>query len=59
MKKKKSKAWITVFGEVNAFMEEHLDKWNTIQEIRKTYDEFIINLKKLKELKFYIICNFV
>jgi hypothetical protein len=51
MKKKKSKAWIKVFEEVNAFMEQHLDKWNTIAEIRKTYDEFVNNLKKLKDLQ--------
>ena len=32
-------------------MEGHLDKWNTIAEIRKTYDEFVNNLKKLKDLQ--------
>ena len=50
MKNKKRQAWIKVFEEVNSFMEGNLDKWNTIEEIRRTYDEFINNLKKLKDL---------
>lgn len=32
-------------------MEDHLEKWQSITEIRKTYDEFIRNLKKLKDLQ--------
>jgi hypothetical protein len=32
-------------------MEEHLEKWQSIAEIRKTYDDFIKNLKKLKDLQ--------
>ena len=28
-----------------------MEKWNSIAEIRKTYDEFIRNLKKLKDLQ--------
>ncbi len=51
MKKQKSQAWIKVFQEVNVLMERNLDKWSTIEEIRKTYDEFISNLKKLKDLQ--------
>ncbi len=51
MKKNKSLEWIGVFDEVNGFMERHLDKWNTIEEIRQTYDEFINNLKKIKDLQ--------
>ncbi|MCK4750024.1 MAG: hypothetical protein KAT15_23375 [Bacteroidales bacterium] len=51
MKKQKSQAWIKVFHEINAYMESNLDKWNTIDEIRRTYDEFISNFKKLKDLQ--------
>jgi len=51
MKTKKSQAWITVFGQVNEFMERNLEKWNTIDEIRRTYDDFINNLRKLRELQ--------
>lgn len=51
MKKNKSLEWIGVFDQVNGFMERHLDKWNTIEEIRLTYDEFINNLKKIKDLQ--------
>ena len=32
-------------------MEDQLEKWHSITEIRKTYDEFIKNLKKLKDLQ--------
>ncbi len=32
-------------------MEEQLEKWNSISQIRKAYDEFIRNLKKLKDLQ--------
>lgn len=51
MKKQKSQAWIEVFQELNVLMERNLDKWSSIEEIRKTYDEFISNLKKLKDLQ--------
>lgn len=51
MKKQKSQAWIELFQKVNMLMERNLDKWSTIEEIRKTYDEFISNLKKLKDLQ--------
>jgi hypothetical protein len=51
MKNNKSLSRISQFDEINAFMESHLDKWNSIEEIRKTYDEFINKLKKIKELQ--------
>jgi len=51
MKKQKSLALINVFQEINAFMEINLDKWNTIDEIRRNYDEFVSSLKKIQELQ--------
>jgi hypothetical protein len=51
MKEAKSRKWLDIFDQVNAFMEGSLEKWNTIQEIRRTYDDFIKNLKKLKDLQ--------
>jgi hypothetical protein len=51
MKNKKSQRWISLFEEINEFMERNLDKWNTIDAIRKTYDKFIKNLKKIKDLQ--------
>ncbi|MFC2113636.1 hypothetical protein ACFLTA_10245 [Bacteroidota bacterium] len=50
-KSNKNPAWITRFDEVVTYMEKNLDKWNSIEEIRKTYDEFTHNLKKIKELQ--------
>jgi hypothetical protein len=44
-------AWILHFQEINKLMEDQLEKWQSITEIRKTYDEFIKNLKKLKDLQ--------
>ncbi len=51
MKDVKRRKWLEIFEQVNAFMEGSLDKWNTIEEIRRTYDDFIKNLKKLKDLQ--------
>ena len=51
MKNKKLNTWIDQFQAVNKLMEDQLDKWNSIEEIRKTYDEFINNLKKLKDMQ--------
>jgi len=51
MKNNKSLSRIAQFEEINTFMESNLEKWNSIEEIRKTYDEFINNLKKIKELQ--------
>lgn len=51
MKQRKSQRWISLFEELNEFMERNLDKWNTIDEIRNTYDKFIKNLKKIKDLQ--------
>jgi len=51
MKNNKSLSRIAMFEEINSFMESNLEKWNSIQEIRRTYDEFINNLKKIKELQ--------
>jgi hypothetical protein len=51
MKSKKRSAWILQFQEINKLMEDQLEKWNSIAEIRKTYDEFVRNLKKLKDLQ--------
>jgi len=51
MKNKKKQALISVFEEVNSFMELNLEKWNGIDAIRRTYDELVKNLKKIKELQ--------
>jgi len=51
MKNKKSLSRIAQFEEINSFMERNLEKWNSIEEIRRTYDEFVNNLKKIKELQ--------
>ncbi len=51
MKNEKRSACILQFQEINKLMEDQLEKWNSIAEIRKTYDEFIKNLKKLKDLQ--------
>ena len=51
MKHEKRSAWILQFQELNNLMEGQLEKWNSIVRIRKTYDEFIRNLKKLKDLQ--------
>ena len=51
MKHEKRTAWIIQFQELNKLMEDQLEKWNSIGEIRKTYDEFVRNLKKLKDLQ--------
>ena len=51
MKNEKRMAWILHFQEINKLMEDQLEKWHSITEIRKTYDEFIKNLKKLKDLQ--------
>ncbi len=51
MKNEKRMAWILHFQEINKLMEDQLEKWHSIAEIRKTYDEFIRNLKKLKDLQ--------
>jgi hypothetical protein len=51
MKNEKRMAWILQFQEINKLMEDQLDKWQSIAEIRKTYDVFIKNLKKLKDLQ--------
>jgi tetratricopeptide (TPR) repeat protein len=51
MKNEQRMAWILQFQEINKLMEEQLEKWHSITEIRKTYDEFIKNLKKLKDLQ--------
>ena len=51
MKNNKSLSRIAMFEEINSFMESNLEKWNSIEEIRRTYDEFINNLKKIKELQ--------
>ena len=50
MKNEKRMAWILQFQEISKLMEDQLEKWHSITEIRKTYDEFIKNLKKLKDL---------
>ncbi len=51
MKNEKRMAWILQFQEINRLMENQLEKWHSITEIRRTYDEFIRNLKKLKDLQ--------
>ena len=51
MKNEMRSSWILQSQELNKLMEEQLEKWNSIAEIRKTYDEFIRNLKKLKDLQ--------
>ncbi len=51
MKTNKNKRWIGVFDEITNFMETNLEKWNSIEEIRKTYDDFVSNLKKIKEIQ--------
>jgi len=51
MKNEKRMAFILHFQEINKLMEDQLEKWHSITEIRKTYDEFIKNLKKLKDLQ--------
>jgi hypothetical protein len=51
MKDEKRSTWLLQFQELNKLMEEQLEKWNSIAEIRKTYDEFIRNLKKIKDLQ--------
>ena len=51
MKNEKRMAWILQFQEINKLMEDQLEKWHSITEIRKTYDEFIKNLKKLTDLQ--------
>lgn len=51
MKNEKRSAWILQFQEINKLMEDQLEKWNSIAEIRKTYDDFVKNLKKLKDLQ--------
>ncbi len=51
MKNEKRSACILQFQEINKLMEDQLEKWHSITEIRKTYDEFIKNLKKLKDLQ--------
>jgi tetratricopeptide (TPR) repeat protein len=51
MKNEKRTALILHFQEINKLMEDQLEKWKSITEIRKTYDEFIKNLKKLKDLQ--------
>jgi hypothetical protein len=51
MKNDKRSAFIGQFQDINKLMEEQLEKWNSIAEIRKTYDEFIRNLKKLRDLQ--------
>jgi hypothetical protein len=51
MKQRKRQSWIKVFEEVHSFMELHLEKWNGIDEIRRTYDEFMNRLKKIRDLQ--------
>ena len=51
MKNRKRSAWIQAFEEVNNFMELNLDKWKHIEEIRRSYDDFISNLKKIRDIK--------
>ena len=51
MKKGKCEEWTGVFEQVQEFMERNLEKWNPVNEIRRTYDDFIYNLKKIKELQ--------
>jgi hypothetical protein len=51
MKNEKRSACILQFQELNKLMEDQLEKWNSIAEIRKTYDEFVKNLKKIKDLQ--------
>ena len=51
MKNEKRMVWILQFQEISKLMEDQLEKWHSITEIRKTYDEFIKNLKKLKDLQ--------
>ncbi len=51
MKNKKKLALISQFEEVNSYMEMNLEKWNGIDEIRRTYDEFVNKLKKIKDIQ--------
>ena len=51
MRNKKRLHRIQLFNKVNSFMEINLEKWNGIDEIRRTYDVFINNLKKINELQ--------
>ena len=51
MKNEKRMAWILQFQEINKLMEDQIEKWHSIREIQKTYDVFVKNLKKLKDLQ--------
>ncbi len=51
MKNEKRSAWILQFQEINKLMEDQLEKWKSIEKIRKTYDEFVNILKKLTDLQ--------
>lgn len=51
MKDKKTGATLKMFEELTQFMENNLEKWNSIDEIRRTYDEFTHNLKKIRDLQ--------
>ena len=51
MKKEKRLQKLEMIRQVNALMETHLDKWNSIEEIRKTYDGFVRHMKKYLDLQ--------
>ncbi|MFC2116673.1 hypothetical protein ACFLTU_09360 [Bacteroidota bacterium] len=51
MKKTKRQKWIELFQDLNLLMEDNIEKWSSIEYIRLCYDEFISNLKKLKDLQ--------
>jgi hypothetical protein len=51
MKNTKRQTRIRKFKEINVFMEQNLEKWNSIDEIRRTYDVFVNNLKKINDLQ--------
>jgi len=51
MKKNKKEKLVMMFHQVNTLMEENLEKWKNIEEIRKAYDEFVNHLKKFRDLQ--------
>jgi hypothetical protein len=51
MKEHEKEAMVLMFQRINALMEANLEKWKNIGEIRKTYDEFMSQLKKFRDLQ--------
>lgn len=51
MKKNKEHRHLEMCLKINELMENNLDIWSGINEIRKAYDEFVKNLKRYKDLQ--------